>query len=124
MCNGRLFCAILSQVLFGPQVPVDVCSHCLHGVRCCSHKAGGGRHQGCLALLYLRMLALPASGSLELMMSSSKEDKRKNLFFFLFMIHTAKDLNRLLNWETEKEGKGFLHLLHTILCLTKLFTIH
>lgn len=124
MCNGRLFCA-------NPQpsaVQSSSTSECLQSLPVQSEmlfSQSRRRKASGIPCTLPRMLALLASGACEVMMSGSKEDKRKHLFFFfLFLIHTDKGLNRLLNWETERREGVFIHLLWDILCLTKLFTIH
>lgn len=123
MCNGRLLCAILRQVLFSPQVPVSVCSHCLCEVRCCSHKAGGGRHQGCPALPYPECWLYLHLGHLSLWWVIVKKT-RESTFFFSFSDPYSQRLEQSAELGDWEEGRGFLHLLCNILCLTKLFTIH
>lgn len=81
MCNGRLFCA-------NPQpsaVQSSSTSECLQSLPVQSEmlfSQSRRRKASGIPCTLPRMLALLASGACEVMMSGSKEDKRKHLFFF------------------------------------------
>lgn len=123
MCNGRLFCAnpqpsavqSSSTSEFLQSLPVQ--SEMLFS-QSRRRKASGSPALYPECWLYLHL------GHVRLWWVVVKKTRESTFFFFLFLIHTDKGLNRLLNWETERREGVFIHLLWDILCLTKLFTIH